>query len=273
MTGRLRISPFSLRDTLESGQFFRFTRFDDSYLVQTHGRMFSLRQHEQTLFFAGVEEDFVRRFFRLDESLDAILKEIDQDPMIHQAIRRYRGLRLIRQDPWECLISYLCSSAKAIPHIRFLVEGLCRLSGKKIHFGHYIGYKFPEPSCLKTSHGLEEVGAGFRAAYLAKAGGCIDRDQLLSLKDLPYRQARERLTGLAGVGKKVADCTLLYSLDFLEAFPIDTWIKKGLKEVYFRGKRVGEKELETFVSGHFGPLAGYAQLYLYQYWRHHLIRP
>jgi len=74
---------------------------------------------------------------------------------------------------------------------------------------------------------------------------------------------------LAGVGKKVADCTLLYSLDFLEAFPMDTWIRKGLEHFYFRGGRVGQKELEKFVSSHFGPLAGYAQLYLFHFWRHH----
>jgi N-glycosylase/DNA lyase len=72
----------------------------------------------------------------------------------------------------------------------------------------------------------------------------------------------------SGVGKKVADCTLLYSLDFLEAFPIDTWIKKGLQKSYFRGKKTGEKAMEEFVSKHFGPYAGYAQLYLYQFWRH-----
>jgi N-glycosylase/DNA lyase len=72
---------------------------------------------------------------------------------------------------------------------------------------------------------------------------------------------------LSGVGKKVADCVLLYSLDFLEAFPMDTWIKKGLQRDYLNGKRVGEKALESFLSDHFGPYAGYAQLYLYHYWR------
>ncbi len=74
---------------------------------------------------------------------------------------------------------------------------------------------------------------------------------------------------LSGVGKKVADCTLLYSLDFLEAFPIDTWIKRGLQKFYFGGRRVGEKVMEEFVSNHFGPYAGYAQLYLYHFWRNH----
>ena len=96
----------------------------------------------------------------------------------------------------------------------------------------------------------------------------MDRNQLLSLKGLSYREAREQLMRLSGVGKKVADCTLLYSLDFLEAFPMDTWIKKGLQKIYFKGKKAGEKTMEEFVSHHFGPYAGYAQLYLYHFWRH-----
>jgi N-glycosylase/DNA lyase len=96
----------------------------------------------------------------------------------------------------------------------------------------------------------------------------MDRNQLLSLKGLSYREAREQLMSLSGVGKKVADCTLLYSLDFLEAFPMDTWIKKGLQKIYFKGKKAGEKTMEEFVSNHFGPYAGYAQLYLYHFWRH-----
>jgi N-glycosylase/DNA lyase len=75
---------------------------------------------------------------------------------------------------------------------------------------------------------------------------------------------------LSGVGKKVADCTLLYSLDFLQAFPMDTWIKKGLKEIYFKGRKVGDRAMEEFVSDHFGRYAGYAQLYLFHFWRHQL---
>src|SRR4030042_4695468 len=111
MTARLRISTFSLKDTLECGQFFRFTKVMGTYLVQSSNRMFSLYQKGDSLFYEGVEESFLVDFFRLDEDLDSILKEIDRDPIVHQAIQRYRGLRLIRQDPWECVLSFLCSSA------------------------------------------------------------------------------------------------------------------------------------------------------------------
>lgn len=267
MTPRLRIPRFSLKHTLECGQFFRFTKAPDTYMVQSSDRIFSLWQKGEFLFYEGIEEPFLIRFFRLDDDFDSILKEIDRDPVIHRAIEEYRGMRLIRQDPWECLISFLCSSAKAISHIRTMIEVLCKSSGKKVFRGNYTGYGFPEPRCIGTPLQLEPVRAGFRTDYLVNASRCIDRNQLLSLRTLPYREAREELMSLSGVGKKVADCTLLYSLDFLEAFPMDTWIKKGLQKIYFKGKKTGEKAMEEFVSDHFGPYAGYAQLYLFHFWR------
>lgn len=269
MSARLRIPFFSLGDTLECGQFFRYTKVMESYLVQSSHQIFSLYQKGDSLFYEGVDESFLIHFFRLDEDLDFILKEIDRDPVIHEAIQKYRGLRLIRQDPWECLVSFLCSSAKAIPHIRSMIEVFCKSSGKKFLWRNYLSYEFPEPHCIESPFQLESVRAGFRTNYLFKASRCIDRKQLLALKKLSYEEARRSLMRLSGVGKKVADCTLLYSLDFLEAFPIDTWIKKGLQKAYFGGRKIAEKEMEGFVSSHFGPFAGYAQLYLYHFWRHH----
>jgi len=269
-TLQLKIHPFSLKDTLESGQFFRFTKVSDSYLVQCYDRMFVLWQKGDTLFSDGVEESFIRRLFRLEDDFDSILGEIDRDSIIRQAIQKYLGMRLIRQDPWECLFSFLCSSAKRVDHIRCMIESLCRCSGRKIRFGNNITYGFPEPLSIKTSHSLGRIGAGFRTSYLADANQCIDRKQLLNLKKLPYREARQELMRLSGVGGKIADCILLYSLDFLEAFPIDTWMRKGLQRVYFHGKKATEKEMEEFAANHFGPYAGYAQLYLYHYWRQNL---
>jgi N-glycosylase/DNA lyase len=268
MSPRIRIPYFSLQHTLECGQFFRFTKILDTYVIQASDRIFSLQQRGEFLFYEGVEDTFLVQFFRLNEDLHSVCNEIDRDPIIHQAMQKYQGMRLIRQDPWECLLSFLCSSAKTIPHIRSMIEVLCKSTGKKVFWGSFMGYGFPDPQDIETPTQLESVKAGFRTNYLVKACRCIDRSQLLALKRLSYREAKEQLMGLAGVGKKVADCTLLYSLDFLEAFPMDTWIKKGLQKIYFKGKKVGEKAMEEFVFNHFGPFAGYAQLYLFHFWRH-----
>lgn len=266
----LRIPLFSLQHTLECGQFFRFTKVLNTYIVQSSDRIFSLSQRGKSLFYEGVDEPFLIQFFRLDEDLNLIYKEIDRDPVIHAAIGKYQGLRLIRQEPWECLLSFLCSTAKAISHIRSMIEILCKSSGKRVFWGNLLSYGFPEPRCIETPLQLEAVRAGFRTNYLFKACRSVDREQLFSLKSLSYRKAREQLMRLPGVGKKVADCTLLYSLDFLEAFPMDTWIRKGLQKVYFKGKKVREGAMEEFVASHFGHYAGYAQLYLFHFWRHHL---
>lgn len=265
------MNEFNLPDTLECGQFFRFTKLLDTYLIQSSDKMFSIYQKGRTLYYDGVDEPFLIRFFRLDEDLNSILREIDRDPIIHQAIQRYRGMRLIRQDPWECLLSFLCSSAKAISHIRFLLEILCKSFGKKICWRNYIGYGFPESGWIQPSLQWETIKAGFRTAYLIKASQQVNQAYLLSLRGLPYQEARRQLMRLSGVGKKVADCILLYSLDFLEAFPMDTWIKRGLQKMYFKGEKVGERSMEELVSHHFGPYAGYAQLYLYHFWRNHPI--
>ena len=131
MIEELRVHHFSLKDTLECGQFFRYTKIMDTYLVQSSDRIFSLRQRGSSLFFEGVERDFLRHFFRLEEDWESIVREIDRDPTIHQAIRSCHGLRLIRQDPWECLLSFLCSSAKSIPHIRCIIEVPLSLLGKE----------------------------------------------------------------------------------------------------------------------------------------------
>ena len=268
-TLQLEIPSFSLKETLECGQFFRFTKTLDSYLVQSYDRMFALRQEGNILFSDGVEESLIRKMFRLDDDFASIVREIDRDPVIHRAIQKYHGMRLIRQDPWECLFSFLCSSAKRVDHIRCMIESLCRCSERKIRFRNNIAYGFPEPLTLQSAPSLGGIGAGFRAAYLTGANQFMDRGKLLDLKELPYHEARQELMGLSGVGEKIADCILLYSLDFIEAFPIDTWMKKGLQKAYFHGKRATAREMEQFAADHFGPCAGYAQLYLFHYWRHH----
>jgi len=213
----LEVKDFNLSHTLTSGQLFRFVSFGDHYLIHARDRIFTIRQRGERIFFEGVEEDFVARFFRLDDDMEEIYCQIEKDPFIGRAIDLYRGLRLIRQDPWECLACFLCSSVKNISNIKFIVEHLCRYYGKAVSLGNYRGYGFPPPERIAKARDLVRIKVGFRARYLVETSRLAKSMDLGDLRKLNYRDSREKLMVFPGVGEKIADCILLYALDFTEA--------------------------------------------------------
>lgn len=259
----LVVSNFNLHHTLNSGQLFRFVSFGDHYLIHTGDCIFTIRQKGGRIFFEGVEEEFIARFFRLDDDMEEIYRQIGKDPFIGRAIDLYHGLRLLRQDPWECLASFLCSSVKNIQHIKFIIEHLCRHHGKALSMGNYRGYGFPPPEGVDKEGDLLRIRAGFRARYLAETSRLAKSMDLGELRKLNYRNAREKLMEFPGVGEKIADCVLLYSLDFTQAFPVDTWIRKAMRLGYFGGKKLPDRKIREFARRYFGRYAGYAQQYLY----------
>ena len=207
MTSRLRIPCFSLQPTLECGQFFRFTKVLDTYIIQSSDKIFSIRQVGEFLFYEGVEEPFLVHFFRLDEDLDLIYKEIDRDAVIHQAIEKYRGLRMIRQDPWECLISFLCSRAKNIPNIKKTVESICEAFGKEVRLDDYRSWTLPGPGQLADIEKLKAAKTGFRAESIAAANSLQTEDSTASPKctspDTPKRSAvRSMYAAISGCSAK-----------------------------------------------------------------------
>ena len=263
----LEARDFNLHDTLNSGQLFRYIDFGDHYLIHAGNRLFRIWQKGSRIFFDGVGEKFISHFFRLDDDLEGIYRQIEKDPFIGKAIELYRGLRLIRQDPWECLVSFLCSSAKNIPHIKCIVEHLCRHYGPAISLGNYHGYGFPSPERISEGRDLGRIKAGFRARYLLEVSRRVKSMDLRALGKLEYRDVKKELMALPGVGEKIADCVLLYSLDFTEAFPVDTWVKKAMRTGYHGGEKLSDRKIREFVQGYFGRYAGYAQQYLYHYVR------
>ena len=148
---------FTLHETLNSGQLFRYIDFGDHYLVHAGNRLFRIWQKGSRIFFEGVGEEFISRFFRLDDDLHGIYRQIGKDPFMRRTIELYRGLRLIRHDPWECLVSFLCSSAKNIPHIKSIVEHLCRHYGPPVSLANYCGYGFPPPEQISASGDLAGI--------------------------------------------------------------------------------------------------------------------
>lgn len=266
----LRVRDFNLHHTLNSGQLFRYISFGDYYLIHAGNRVFRIWQKGEHISYEGVEGEFVARFFRLDDDMGEVYRWIGKDPFIQRAIELYRGLRLIRQDPWECLISFLCSSVKNIPHIKCIVEQLCRQYGKTVSLGNYRGYGFPSADQISGSQGLEEIKAGFRARYLLEAVRRAKSMDLNTLRNLEYHDAKRQLMIFPGVGEKIADCVLLFSLDFIEAFPVDTWVRKAMHLGYHAAKKLTDRQIRDFAQGHFGKYAGYAQQYLYHYTRNEL---
>ncbi|HHT9151977.1 MAG TPA: DNA-3-methyladenine glycosylase family protein [Candidatus Hypogeohydataceae bacterium YC40] len=264
---------FHLIHTMECGQFFRYKRVGDWYYIHSGNKFFRVRQDSDRLEFSGADKDFIRHFFSLDTALKDILAEIPQDRYTKKAFHLYYGLRLIRQDPWDCLLSYICSIASNIPKIQRCLDGLARAFGREVRLGEVKGYSLPEPDDVRNvaaRHAvplLKETGLGFRSNYICEISRTADRRFLESLKSLPYTEAKGRLMELPGVGEKVADCVLLFSLGFVEAFPVDRWIERALRTFYFKGQKVSPKLINSFARDYFGNYGGYAQQYLYYYSR------
>jgi N-glycosylase/DNA lyase len=183
-------------------------------------------------------------------------------------MRRYPGLRLIRQDPWECLMSYVCSSASNIPKIQKNIELMSQCFGKKQRYQDHIFYTFPEIGDIHCKKTLKTCSVGYRDRYLHEINNIVDRNFFTRLRKRSYHDAKDVLMELPGVGPKVADCVCLFSLDHLDAFPVDVWVKRIMTELYGKEMRksyaaINEKNIMLFARDHFGDYAGYAQQYLF----------
>ncbi|UCD26533.1 MAG: DNA-3-methyladenine glycosylase 2 family protein [Candidatus Bathyarchaeota archaeon] len=287
--------PFSLDHTLECGQLFRWQKLGDWWYGVVEDMVVKIKQTADGLTFQTfperTKEDFIENYFRLDDDLPSILDQISKDELIRSAIERFHGLRISRQEPWECLISYICATYKSIPAIKNMILNLSRRFGEKITVNERDFYMFPKPSDLARASLRELRGCklGFRAERILETSKILDRGEL-NLEDLKktgYEKAKQKLLSLQGVGQKVADCVLLFSLDKLEAFPVDVWIRRAVLEFYPRYfeysffERVSSKstitphEYETISSfgrEYFGKYAGYAQEYLFHSLRAREIR-
>ncbi len=216
---------------------------------------------------------WIERCLQVNVDLDLVLATFPQDEPMQAAIAACRGLRLLRQDPWECLASFILSSTKQIVQIRQIVERVCACFGEPVVVpsGYSPAFSFPSAERLAgvNETELRACKMGFRAPYLLDAARQVAEGQLdLSVVgQMPLPDARARLMQLPGVGRKIADCVLLFAYGFQSAFPVDVWVIKALRELYFRGRKTNLQRLQRFAETHFGPNAGYAQQYLFHYMR------
>ena len=215
----------------------------------------------------GLDRDSIVRYFRLDDDMAGIYSRINTDPVMNDLIHRFRGLRLIRQQPWECLISYMASSCKSIPNIKDSISNLCRQYGNDL--GRDFSFPTVEVLARTTENRLRETKLGFRSVNILEVAKKVDSGEL-DLEapfELEYREAREMLMGMRGIGPKIADCVLLFAYDKMEAFPVDTHILSVMEEhygSYLEGAKSKRGEaISEFARSYFGHYAGYAQQYLF----------
>jgi N-glycosylase/DNA lyase len=284
----LRVRDYNLAATLDSGQAFRWQPCNDSWvgvIGQCWVRLTQMRDgiRAET---AGPVADWrwLRDYLQTEVDLDAVLKTFPDDAPMRNAVAACHGLRVLRQDPWECLASFILSSTKQIVQIRQITALLCERFGEPINrcsvepvaqldsaTGRTLQFTFPSPEKIArvTEAELRACKMGFRAPHLLAAARQIagGRFDLERLRHLPLAGAREELMKLRGVGGKIADCVLLFAYGFDGAFPVDVWVERALRELYFPRRRVSAKRLQHFATTHFGPHAGYAQQYLFHYMR------
>ena len=263
----------NIRETINSGQIFLWENYGNEWFVLDGD---DIIMGKQTPFEVLTFSKRVKNFFRQDDNYVKILKEITKDKIVKKTVRYYPGLRITRQDPFQCCISFIVSSNSNIPNIRMRLQKLCRKFGTKVRFQKRDFFLFPEPKRLAraTMQELNQCKLGYRSKYVlntsrAIASGEIDLDVLKKTK---YEQAKESLLKLPGIGDKVADCIMLFSLEKLDAFPLDTWMLKILQKYYsdkfcIDKKTISKKRYEDVhqnVLEHFGRYAGYSQQFLYK---------
>ncbi len=254
---------FDLAQTFESGQCFRFERGEDRlYRGVALGELIVAGQENNTItFYNMTQESFDskwKRYFDLDLDYKKVLEGFAFDPRLKMITRQIHGLRILKQDPWEALCSFIISQNNNIPRIKKIIDTLCRLFGNEIQDNYY---SFPSAErVLEVGlEGLGDIRSGFRAKYIIDAAKKVSSQtiELGELQNMDYPMAKEALMEIKGVGDKVSDCVLLYGLGFYESFPKDVWVKRVIKDYYGEG----------FEDTYFGEYAGIAQQYLFYYER------
>jgi len=268
------VTRINLDITINSGQVFLWDKIDGVWYGVNGTEILRVKQDP---FEITSSQKKPSDFFRQDDNMEKILNKISRDNLVRSAVKRFPGLRLLRQDPFQCYISFICSSNSSIQNIKQMLKRICQKFGKKMDFDGHEFFAFPAVEKLAKANlkDLLSCGLGFRAKYVKTAATSVHSGALEFdfLKKTDYEPAKEDLKNIYGIGNKVADCILLFSLEKLEAFPIDRWTQRILQKYYskkFCGlieKSLTEKNYEAIhkkIVEYFGPYAGYSQQFLFK---------
>ncbi len=257
---------YNLRRTLECGQVFRWTFLDGAAIGVFCDQVWTVRQEGAVLCIAGSgaggDAEALRRHLAADTPLRRIEEVLAADRVLRRVLPRTSGIAIMRQDPWECLISYIVSAFNNIPKIRLTIDHLCRRFGTSLGGGRF-GFPTPERLAEARLSALRACILGYRAPYVrAVARAVADGALNLDLRTFSYEETRRMLLALPGVGEKVAECVLLFALGHGEAFPVDVWIQRTVENIYLR-RRATPRVIRAWARDRFGPLAGYANQHLF----------
>ena len=275
------IKSFELKDIFDCGQCFRWNEQEDgSYTGVFEENVLNVSKTNNEIIFKGIcKEDIkktVEKYFDLNRNYEEIKNKLSKiDENMKKSIEYGKGIRILNQDLWETIISFIISANNNIPRIKGIIERLSKKYGKEIDWNGNKYYTFPTAEELKdvTIQEYRELGLGFRDIRLYETTHMI-LDKKVNLEEMQKNpntfEVREQLLSLSGVGPKVADCILLFStLKRFEVFPIDVWVRRVMNDLYIHNPdetKVNKKEIEKIAKEKFGDLAGLAQQYLF-YWR------
>ncbi|NBG87504.1 DNA-3-methyladenine glycosylase family protein [Isachenkonia alkalipeptolytica] len=273
----LNLSSFNPRDIFRCGQAFRWEEKEDNrFLLTACQRVIEVEKSGDRILFHNTDlRDFERiwwDYFDLDTDYERIQKRlIRRDPVMEEAVTFGRGIRILKQEPFETLISFIISSNNNIKRIKGSVEGLARKYGEVIQrYDGKLHYAFPTPGALSsaTLEELKLLGLGYRARYVKDTAEQVSKNPgiLDTMIGKKRRECLAGVTGFSGVGPKVGNCVVFFSMGKREAFPVDVWVKRMMEALYFQQDKPA-KEIEDFAMKKFGKDAGYAQQYLFYYAR------
>ncbi|MGY5150503.1 MAG: DNA-3-methyladenine glycosylase 2 [Candidatus Nitrosopumilus sp. bin_68KS] len=262
----------NVENSINSGQVFLWKKNGNFWYGVNGEDILRIDKNGQINSFQNSKIDF----FRKNDNLECIIKSISKDKTVKKAVKQYSGLRILRQDPFQCLISFIISSNSNIQKIKISLEKLSKKFGNKIEYKNQEFFLFPKAEKLARASidGIVSCGVGYRAKFIKEASKMIlsKKIDFEYLKNCNYQETKEIIRIIPGVGNKVADCVMLFSLEKLEAFPLDRWMIRILEKYYsnefqINTKTITEKQYEYLhekIVNHFGPYAGYSQQFLFK---------
>ncbi len=265
---------FVPRHVFECGQCFRFEKMqDESYTIVAKGRVINVSTKGDSIILKNTTDNDVADiwydYFDLGTDYSQIKNTLSSDVHLEKSTQYGTGIRLLNQDVWECVISFIISANNNIPRIQGIVEKLCQKYGDEIHAFDNTYYSFPDAEKLKDveKEDLAFLRAGYRDSYLCDAISKVASKEvdLEAITKLSTQEAKRELLKIKGIGNKVADCILLFGNRRREIFPVDVWVKRSVGTLY--SEEIGDTEIHSFAEQKFGNLAGYAQQYLFYYMR------